>query len=35
MCSGNDTGSVAMQETLQCDTVPVGVTFPSVKFTAN
>jgi hypothetical protein len=35
MCSGNDAGSVAMRETVQCDTVPVGLTIPSMKFTAD
>jgi hypothetical protein len=35
MCSGNDAGNVAMQETLQRNTVPIGVTFPSLKFTAD
>jgi hypothetical protein len=35
MCSGNDAGNIAVQETLLYDTVPVGVTNASLKYTAD
>jgi hypothetical protein len=35
MCSGNETGNVAVQETLWCVTAPVGITNPSLKLTAD
>jgi hypothetical protein len=35
MCNGNDSGNVAVQKTLWCDTVYIGKKFPPLILSAS